>query len=108
VGGNHINYPDEVATPTADMLVAKILFNSVISMPGMQFMTMDISNFYLNATLKCPKFIRMHLSDIMDEIIHKFNLHDIVETNGTIYIKIILGMYGLLYAGLIANELLAK
>jgi hypothetical protein len=39
VGGDRINYPVKVATPTADMLVAKILFNSVISRPGMQFMT---------------------------------------------------------------------
>ena len=31
VGGNRINYPGEVATPTAEMLVAKLLFNSVIS-----------------------------------------------------------------------------
>ena len=31
VGGDQINYPGEVATPTADMLVAKILFNSVVS-----------------------------------------------------------------------------
>ena len=34
VGGDRINYPGEVATPTADMLVAKILFNSVISTKG--------------------------------------------------------------------------
>ena len=34
VGGNKINYPGEVATPTAEMLVAKLLFNSVISTPG--------------------------------------------------------------------------
>ena len=31
VGGDRINYPGEVATPTAEMLVAKILFNSVVS-----------------------------------------------------------------------------
>ena len=31
VGGDRINYPGEVATPTADMLVAKLLFNSVVS-----------------------------------------------------------------------------
>ena len=31
VGGDRINYPGEVGTPTAEMLVAKILFNSVIS-----------------------------------------------------------------------------
>jgi hypothetical protein len=51
-GGDKINYPFEVATPTAEMLVAKILFNSVISTPGARFMTMDISNFYLMTPLK--------------------------------------------------------
>ena len=45
VDGNRINYPGEVANPTADMLVAKILFNSVISTRGAKFMKMDISNF---------------------------------------------------------------
>ena len=44
VGGDRINYPGEVATPTAEMLVAKMLFNSVISTKGAKFMTLDISN----------------------------------------------------------------
>ncbi len=51
VGGDRINYPGEVATPTADMLVAKMLFNSIISTRGAQFMTMDISNIYLMTPL---------------------------------------------------------
>jgi hypothetical protein len=34
VGDDRINYPGEVATPTAEMLVAKMLFNSVISTKG--------------------------------------------------------------------------
>ena len=55
VGGDRINYPGEVATPTADMLVAKTLFNSVISTLGAKFMTMDISNFYLMTPLKRPE-----------------------------------------------------
>jgi hypothetical protein len=45
VGDNRINYPGKVATPTVEMLVAKMLVNSVISMKGAQFMTMDTSNF---------------------------------------------------------------
>jgi hypothetical protein len=45
--GDKINYPGEVAAPTADMLVAKILFNSVISTPSARFVMIDISNFYL-------------------------------------------------------------
>ena len=50
-GGDQTNFPGEVATPTADMLVAKILMNSVVSTKGARFMTMDISNFYLNTPI---------------------------------------------------------
>jgi hypothetical protein len=45
VGSDRINYPGEVGTPTAEMLVAKILFNSVISTKNARFMTMDIADF---------------------------------------------------------------
>ena len=54
VGGDKMDYPGEVATPTADMLVAKILFNGIISTKVARFMTIDISNFYLMKPLKRP------------------------------------------------------
>ena len=69
VGGDRIDYPGEVATPTADMLVAKILFNSVISTKGARFMTIDILNFYIITPLKRHEFIRINLRYILDEII---------------------------------------
>jgi len=68
VGGDRINYPGEVATPTAEMLVAKLLFDSVISTEGACFMAMDISIFLLTP-LKRPKYIRINIQDIPDEII---------------------------------------
>ena len=34
MGGNLINYPDDVGTPTANLLLIKIFLNSVISTPG--------------------------------------------------------------------------
>ena len=108
VGGDRINYPGEVATPTADMLVAKTLFNSVISTPGAKFMTMDISNFYLMTPLKRPEYIRMKLADIPQEIIDEYKLKTIAKPDGSIYIVANKGMYGLPQAGLLANELLEK
>jgi hypothetical protein len=48
------------------MLVAKLLFNSTISTREARFMTMDISNFYLNSPLPRPEFIHIKLSDIPD------------------------------------------
>ena len=51
-GGQWINYPGDVGTPTADMLLVKILFNSTISTEGSEFVTADIKNIYLMTTLK--------------------------------------------------------
>ena len=48
---------------TAKMLVAKLLFNSVISTHGAHFMTMDIANFYLMTPLKRPEYIKIKLRD---------------------------------------------
>lgn len=82
VGGNCVNYPGEVATPA----VARILFNSMISTKGAKFMVMDISSFYLTTPLKCSEYIHMKMSDIPQEIIHEYKLHDIVTNRGSIYI----------------------
>ena len=104
VGGNKINYPGEVATPTAEMLVAKLLFSSVISTPGARFMTMDISNFYLMTPLKRPEYVKLKLSDIPEEIIVEYKLRELATPDGSVYIEITKGMYGLPQAGLLANE----
>ena len=42
VGGDRIEYPGDLHTPTADITTAKILFNSVLSTPDARFMTLDI------------------------------------------------------------------
>ena len=72
MGGNRINYPGKVATSTAEMLMAKLLFNSIISTSGAKFMTMDISNFYLMTPLMRPEYLRLELSDIPAEVITKY------------------------------------
>jgi hypothetical protein len=81
VEGDRINYPGKVDTPTAEMLVAKMLFNSVISTRGARFMTMDISNVYLMTPLHRPKFICMKLSDIPEKTLmntnYKINQHQV-------------------------------
>ncbi|EJK62273.1 hypothetical protein THAOC_17120, partial [Thalassiosira oceanica] len=108
VGGDRINYPGDVGTPTAEMLVAKLLFNSVVSTKGARFMTMDISNFYLNTPMPRPEYIRTKLSDIPDEIIDQYNLRKLATADGSVYMIVTKGMYGLPQAGKLANELLEK
>ena len=108
VGDNRINCPDEVATPTAEMLVARILFISVVSTKGAKFMTLYISNFYLMIPLKRSEYIHVKLTDIPQEIIDEHKLLDKATPDGSIYIEANKGMYGLPYAGLLANELFEK
>ena len=90
------------------MLVTNLLFNSVISTKGAQFMTMDISNFYLMTPLARPEYIRVKLSDIPVGIIVEYNLKAKATKDGSVYIVANRGMYGLPQSGLLANELLEK
>ena len=69
LGGNLINYPDNVGTLTADLLLIKIFINSTISTDRAKFATADLSNFYLMTPLKRPEYGRVKLTDIPDEII---------------------------------------
>ena len=95
VFGDRISYPGKVATPTAEILVAKMLFNSVVSTRGAKFMTMDISNFYLQTPLKRKEYIRIKLSNIPEEVIREYKLHSKATKDGSIHIEASGGMYGL-------------
>ena len=90
------------------MLVAKILFNSVISTEGARFRTINISNFYLIAPLKRPEYIRIQIRDIPNEIIKEYKLKDKTDAKGAVYFDANCSMYGLPQSGLIANALLEK
>jgi hypothetical protein len=61
-GGNLINYPGELSTRTADLTMSKLMWNSVISTAGVQYMCLDIKNFYLSAPLNRYKYMKMPLN----------------------------------------------
>ena len=103
-GGNRINYPGEVGTPTAEMALVKVMWNSVISTRNARYMTMDLKDFYLNTPLKRYEYIKLKLSDVPEEIINEYNLREKETADGHVYVKVRRGMYGLPQAGLIAQE----
>ena len=107
VGGNLINYPWDVSTATAEMLLVKIFFNSIISTRGARFMSIDISNFYLGTPMQRKEYMKIKLTDIPQEIIDEYHLMDIA-IDGWVYIEISKGMYGLPQSGKIAQEQLEK
>jgi hypothetical protein len=92
----------------ADLLLAKIMFNSVVSTKDARFMTLGIGNFYLNTPLKRYEYVWLKLTNIPEEIIVQYNLCAMATPDGYVYIEISKGMYGLPQAGLLAQQLLEE
>jgi hypothetical protein len=106
MGGNLINYPDDVGTPTANLLLIKIFLSSVILTKGAKFANADLANFYLMTPLKRPKYANIKLTNMPKEVIKEYNLHEYVTPDGWVYIKVIWGMYGLPQAESLGHDLL--
>jgi hypothetical protein len=81
--------------PTANLLLIKVFFNSVMSTPGAKF-----------APLKRPEYAKIKLSDIPEEIIEEYKLREKATPDGWVYIKVVRGMYGLPQAGSLGHDLL--
>ena len=95
MGRDRTNCPFDCGTPTAKLSTIKLLLNSVTSTPGAKFMTIDISNFYLNTPMDRYEYMRMKLDMFPEDVIEEYNLRDRVAPNRYVYIEVHKGMYGL-------------
>ncbi len=107
-GGDRINYPDDVGTPTVDMTLFKCLMNSIISTPGAQCIMVDIKVFYLCIPMKRPEYMRLKKTDIPEETMTEYQLQELMTVDRYVYCEIAKGMYGLPQSGIIAQELLTE
>ena len=106
-GGNLISYPGELTMHTANVAMAKILWNSVISTDGARYMCIDIKNFYLGTPLDRFEYMRIPIALFPQHTIDKYNLNT-HKKDGFVYAKIQKAIYGLPQAGILANKLLKK
>ena len=60
-GGNLIDYPVEVSTPTSDFTTMKLYINSAISDVKSRYMCMNVNNFFLNGQMDRDEYIIIHL-----------------------------------------------
>ena len=87
VGDNMINYSGEYGTPTAKLLIVKILFGSSLLTMNSRFMTVDIKNIYLNTPLEIYECIRLKMAYLSEGVIEIYKLWKI-------FTKIICGCGG--------------
>ena len=105
-GGDRIYYEFDASTKTADLPTVKCHLNSVLSTLNAKFMTLDLKDFFLGTPLVDFEYMRIPRHCVPDVIMDLYNLHDMVEPDGYIYVRIERGMYGLPHAGRIANDAL--
>ena len=91
-----------------DMMTVKMHLNSVISTNGSRYCTIDLKDFYLNTPIERPEFMRLKITNLPPEFVALYNLNSIADQNGTVYMRIQKGMYGLPQAGILAQQLLEQ
>ena len=94
VGGNRIDYPGNITTPTADMTTAKLLINSTISTQDARFMGIDIKDFYLNMPMARSEYMWIPTDMLPPSVMEAYQLHSLVH-KGRVLVEIQKGMYDL-------------
>ena len=71
-------------------------------------MTINIEFFHLSTPMERYKYIKLRLSALSAETIKEYKFLSITTPDGFFYVEVRKGMYGLLQAGRLVNELLEK
>ena len=68
-----------------------------------------LKDFYLNTPMDRPEYMQMKMvSELPLKFVELYNLNKLADHNGTIYVKVQKGMYGLLQAGILVHQLLEE
>jgi hypothetical protein len=70
------------------MTLVKTLLNCAISTKGAKCVMLDVKDFYLNTPMKRYEYMCINITDIPEEIIEEYKLHQKVMDDGYIYCKI--------------------
>jgi len=92
VGGNKIEYAGDTSTPTADLVTAKLVVNSVVSTPNAEFATGNISDFYLFTNMHKSEYMWIPIQFLNPEVMAAYELEDLI-VDGRVLAEISKGMY---------------
>jgi hypothetical protein len=92
-GGNHINYPGELSTRTADITTSKLMWNSILSTEGAKYMCLDLKKNYLSAPLDQYKYMKILLALFSDQIKKQYNL-DSLALGGYVFLELCRAVWG--------------
>ena len=108
LGGDRLIYDGDTCTEVASLETTKILINSTISTEGARFLCADIGNMYTNSRLDTPEYMRIHITNIPQEVQDEYNTDEYVNKDGYVYCEINGAMYGLAQVGRVIPLVLAQ
>jgi hypothetical protein len=74
VGGDKVDYPFDVSSKTANLMTAKLLFNTVVSTPNARFLTANLKDFYLGTPISRYKYMHIPIWMLPAAMIAQYNL----------------------------------
>ncbi len=105
--GNLITFKGNASVQTANLDMAKMHWNSVISTRKARYMCLDIKHFYLTAELQYFEYMKTPLSWFPLWIIEQYNLKELA-VDGRVYIEMRRTVWGLPQSGILANNCLHR
>ncbi len=98
-----IDYDGNASIHTANLDIAKLHWNSVISTENARYMCLDIKKVYLTAALEYFKYMKIPLALFPVWTIEQYNLQHLA-LDGWVYIEMRRAVWGLPQMGILANK----
>ena len=110
IGGDKLDYYGDSASPAASIIETKLMLNSTISdaKHGARFFCLDVKDFFLQSLLPEPEYMRIHGKYFLQDIREKYDIDNIISTDGYVYCRLKKGMYGLKQAARLAHDKLIQ
>ena len=107
-GGDRCSYDGPTSSPVADIVVIKIHWHSAISDrrnygTNTRYATIDLKDFYLGSKLPTPGWIRVHIKNIPETVLLKYDLQQYIVDSHILF-RVDGTMYGHPAAGRLSNE----
>jgi hypothetical protein len=102
-GGNRSDFHGLTIAETADIPTVKLLLNATVSDAQANWLTTDISDFYLGTPMERPEYMRVPTKYIPTATMIKHKLAALVH-NGAVIMQLNKGIYGLKQAGRLAQQ----
>jgi hypothetical protein len=106
-GGNLLTYKGNASVRMANLDMAKMHWNSVVSTANVRYMCLDIKKIYLTVKLEFFEYLKMLLSLFLAWIVEQYRLKELV-VDGWVYIEMRRAVWGLPQAGILSNKRLHR